>query len=208
MKELIQQVNQLKKTEIKNIIDKRMKEFSDLNKMSNEDWFSELCFCLTTANSSQKTGAKIQNELGFSGYYNLSLKELTIKLKELGHRFYNVRSQFIFEARKNKNIKEILSQFNDDFEKRDWLVNNVKGLGMKESSHFLRNTGHNNLAILDRHIIRALQENKLIPEFKTITKNIYLQSEKVLNKICDKTNLSQGELDLYLWYTKTGEVLK
>ena len=79
---------------------------------------------------------------------------------------------------------------------------------MSKSSHFLRNTGHNNLAILDRHIIRALQENKLIPEFKTITKNIYLQSEKVLNKICDKTNLSQGELDLYLWYTKTGEVLK
>jgi len=35
-----------------------------------------------------------------------------------------------------------------------------------------------------------------------------MEIEKQLEEICGKTGLSQGELDLYLWYMKTGKVLK
>lgn len=209
MEELINQVKALKKDPIiSKRVKARMAEFDEFKNKQREDWFSELCFCLTTANSSQKKGAEIQQALGFNGYYNLSLEELTKNLKTLGHRFYNVRSKFIHEARKHVEIKKILSEFETDHDKRMWLVENVKGLGMKEASHFLRNTGHKNVAILDRHILRAMADHNMIDQKKTITKNFYLEGEKALQKICDATNLSQGALDLYIWYTKTGEILK
>ena len=48
-------------------------------------------------------------------------------------------------------------------ELREWLVKNVKGLGYKEASHFLRNIGKSeDLAILDRHILKNLQDLKVI----------------------------------------------
>ena len=45
-------------------------------------------------------------------------------------------------------------------------------------------------------------------QVKTMTKNKYHEIEKVLEKIASKTNLTQGELDLYLWYLETGKILK
>ena len=45
---------------------------------------------------------------------------------------------------------------------RAWLVREVKGLGWKEASHFLRNIGFRDLAILDRHILRNLRRHGVI----------------------------------------------
>ena len=82
-------------------------------------------------------------------------------------------------------------------------------MGYKESSHFLRNVGYFNYAILDKHILRLMKENNFIDEIsKSLGKEEYLKYEKILEKISKKSGLSQGELNLYLWYTKTGKVLK
>jgi len=84
----------------------------------------------------------------------------------------------------------------------------VKGIGYKESSHFLRNVGFDDYAIIDFHIIDLLVKYQLIKRPKTITKNKYLEIEKILKKIAEKTNLTLAELDLYLWYMETGKILK
>ncbi|MBW3021610.1 N-glycosylase, partial [Candidatus Woesearchaeota archaeon] len=92
---------------------------------------------------------------------------------------------------------------------RELLVTNIKGLGYKAASHFLRNVGYKNLAIVDRHIVNILVENKIIKQKpKTITKKLYFDIETKLDKISKQINMSQAELDLYLWYMKTGKVLK
>jgi N-glycosylase/DNA lyase len=91
---------------------------------------------------------------------------------------------------------------------REWLVNNVKGLGMKESSHFLRNIGYKDLAIIDFHIVDLLEREKLIERPKTITPKKYLEIEQILAELGKKTNLNLAELDLYLWYLETGKILK
>jgi N-glycosylase/DNA lyase len=91
---------------------------------------------------------------------------------------------------------------------RDWLVKNVKGLGMKESSHFLRNVGYKDLAIIDFHIVDLLEREKLIERPKTITPKKYLEIEETLTKLGEKTSLNLAELDLYLWYLETGKILK
>ena len=48
-------VNVVKNSEIKNIVEQRLNEFSDFKNKQGEEWFSEMCFCLLTANSSRES---------------------------------------------------------------------------------------------------------------------------------------------------------
>ncbi|MFX1600424.1 MAG: N-glycosylase, partial [Promethearchaeota archaeon] len=81
-------------------------------------------------------------------------------------------------------------------------------IGYKEASHFLRNIGYSNYAIIDFHIIDLLVQYNLIEKPKTLTKTKYLKIEQVLKGIANKLNLNLAELDLYLWYLETGKILK
>jgi len=207
MKQLIQKIQEFKKTEIKNQIDKRIQEFKNTNKESNEELFNELCFCLLTANFNAEKSIKIQKNIG-ECFLTDSKEELIEKLKKYGHRFPNARAEYIHKAKNCKDkLKEVVC-FHDKKELREWIVNNVTGIGYKESSHFLRNVGFDDYAIIDFHIIDLLVKYGLIKRPKTITKNKYLEIEKILKKIAEKTNLTLAELDLYLWYMETGKILK
>ncbi|MDD3284673.1 MAG: N-glycosylase/DNA lyase [Patescibacteria group bacterium] len=205
MKKLIKQIEELKKTDIKKVIDKRLSEFRVMNKNGNTEWFYELCFCLLTSNWKAKESIEIQKQLSGCGFLKWNEEKLAKFLKKSGHRFWPQRAERIVLARKYKNIKDILKNENDP---RTWLVENIKGLGMKESSHFLRNVGIFDYAILDRHIINSLIDNRLIDNKKTLTPRRYLEIEKIMYKVCGKLNMAQGELDLYVWYLKTGKILK
>lgn len=208
MKNLIFRIENLKKSPLKKIIDERMKEFSYFQKASNEEVFLELCFCFMTANFQAEKSWQIQKEIG-QGFWELSEIELQQKLKNLGHRFWPQRGTRIYEARWLKNsINSKLKEFENEIETREWIVKNLKGLGMKEASHFLRNIGYKNVAIIDKHIINLLVSENLIEKPKTINYKKYIEIEKILKKLSLKTNLSLGELDLYLWSEQTGKVLK
>ena len=210
MKPLINSIENLKKSEIKNIIDSRIKEFSELGKKSINEIFKEMCFCLLTANFSAQGGIKIQKEIS-NGFLTLPEIDLAKKLSELGHRFPNARARYIILARQKINdLKKILGGDESDLKKREEIVKNIKGLGMKEASHFLRNIGYKNLAIIDFHIIDLLVKNNLIVKSKSKSLNVkkYLEIENLLKQIAEKTNLTLGELDLYLWYQETGKILK
>lgn len=208
MEKVILLVEKLKKTKVKEKINNRMREFEEIGKKSSNEIFKELCFCIMTANFSAERAIKIQKEIG-DGFLNLPKIKIKKKLSQLGHRFPNMRGEFIAEARKYKNnLKEILNSFENEKEARDWIVNNIKGIGMKESSHFLRNIGYKNLAIIDFHIIDFLKKNNLIKKSKVANKKDYECIENILEKIAKKTNTSIGELDLYLWYNETGKILK
>lgn len=184
----------------------------EFNRDKDENfWFNELCFCILTANSSATKGIEIQDYMErIDGFSRLPKGELSRTLKRLGHRFYDKRAGFIVEARGlSKKLKPKIISIEDEFKARDWLAKNVKGIGMKEASHFLRNVGYKNLAILDRHILRALKEHRIIKEIpKSLTRRSYLSIENKMRPISRELNLSLAELDLFLWYTRTGKVLK
>ncbi len=208
MKKIIEKIEKLKQEEVSILIKERIIEFEQLGKKPKQEIFKELCFCILTANFTAHGGIKIQNEIG-DGFLKFSQEELSKKLSELGHRFPNVRSKFILEARQNyEKIMGILSSNASEQNKRQWLQKNIKGIGMKESSHFLRNIGYKNLAIIDFHIIDFLSKQGLIEKPKTITIKKYLEIEKILENISEKVEISLGELDLYLWYAETGKILK
>ena len=210
MYNLIKKIESLKESKIREIIDLRMKRFYELGRQPSQEIFKELCFCLLTANYSAEGGIKIQNALG-DEFLTSSEEQLSKRLSELGHRFPNARARFIFEARKHShNLKEILDYYDTDQTKRDWIVENIKGIGMKEASHFLRNIGYTDAAIIDFHIIDLLVREGLIeqPKSKTLSPKRYIEIENILRELSQKTDTPLGELDLYLWYEETGKILK
>lgn len=208
IRKLVRSVEKLKSSEVKKQVDSRTKEFKNLGKKKDDDIFNELCFCILTANYSAEKGIKIQKEIG-NGFCCLNEKQLARKLKQLGHRYPNTRAAYIITARKHKSgLKRKIKSFSNDKELRDWIVKNIKGLGCKEASHFLRNIGHEDFAIIDFHIIDVLANHGLIEQPKTLTRKKYLEVEEVLKKLAKKSGLNLAELDLYLWYIETGKVLK
>jgi N-glycosylase/DNA lyase len=201
-------IEELKLSEIRKVISARIDEFKEIGNKPSKEIFKELCFCILCANYSAERCITIQSVIG-NGFLTLSEKNLREELKENGYRYPNVRSKYIVEARIfQDSIKYIINSFEDEYELREWLSENIKGIGPKEASHFLRNIGYTNFAILDFHIIDILIRNGLFEKRKPLTKREYLEIEEILKKIALKVNLNLAELDLYLWYMETGKILK
>ena len=193
---------------MKNLVDARLRKFRKMGNGSSNGIFEELCFCILTANFNAERSMKIQMEIG-NEFLTLPESDLAKKLRELGHRYPNTRARYIVNARKYKDsIRKVIKTINDENELREWLVNNIKGIGYKEASHFLRNIGYTNLAIIDFHIIDVLTRHKMAKKPKVLTKRKYLGTEALLTEIAVESNLNLAELDLYLWYMETGKVLK
>jgi len=185
-------------------VNERLKSFALKNKQGNKEWFNELCFCLLTANSKASTALKIEAELTPNGFAEKPIEEIKNTIKNHGHRFYNKKAEFIVQARKFLNIKDKLNGLNSS-QARMFLVKNIKGLGYKEASHFLRNVGFNDVAIIDRHILRFLNQENLVNFInKMLTPKFYLECEQILKSF----QVPLDKLDLMIWAYVTGKVLK
>jgi N-glycosylase/DNA lyase len=93
-------------------------------------------------------------------------------------------------------------------EAREYLVEKLYGIGYKEASHFLRNTGIFDFAILDKHILRILSDDLGIDTGKISQKNRYKIIEERFIDIAKSFDMSPGIFDLYLWKIATGKLLK
>jgi N-glycosylase/DNA lyase len=195
----------VKKTEA--TVKKRLEDF-EITGRGERLLFNEMCFCILTANFTAEGGMRIQEHIG-DGFVSLTQRDLAGKLKSLSYRFPTSRASYICENRfLYGSLNGVLNQFKDGWAAREWLVKTVKGFGYKEASHFLRNVGFTDVAIIDRHILKYLKETGLIEMPKTFNRKRYLEMEKILLTIAKKLNLNLAELDLYLWYIMTGKILK
>jgi N-glycosylase/DNA lyase len=197
LKELLDRLEEIREV-AKPLVEDRWCEFEKLRKEgTEEDLFSELCFCVLTANWSAQGGIKAQKFIN-NGFVHLTKEELSQKLREVGHRYPEARAEYIISNRWIINrLKDLLKE--DD--PREFIVMNVKGLGWKESSHFLRNVAYTNYAILDKHVLRIMHQYGLIDEIpKGWTKKRYLDYEERLRKVANDFGEHLGKFDLYLWY--------
>src|SRR3989344_8521834 len=129
-------------------IEKRLRDFKQLN---DDDLFYELCFCLLTPQSKARNADYCVKEMKKRNFLEKGFDPTSILKQKI--RFHNNKGKYLLEMRKKySKLKDELSKVKDNKEKREFLVKNVKGIGLKEAAHYLRNTGHENLAILDRHI--------------------------------------------------------
>lgn len=184
-------------------------EFRRMGQRSAEDLFGELCFCILAANTSAEMGLRTQMAIGNDGFINSPEEKLRNDLKNVKYRFYNLRSAFIVGARPVMNMLPDIAGRMDPWEAREFLVKNVKGIGYKEASHFLRNVGVFRFAILDKHIIRML--SSAFPdgrEAKITSPSRYLEMERYFLDLAESLNLEPGILDLYMWKIATGKLIK
>ncbi len=194
--------------EVGPVVAERLASFKK-TRSSEDALFSELCFCILTANYTAAGGIRIQQLIG-DGFLRLPEAELAGRLRSLGHRFPSSRAGYIVKARRlYGGLGILLGSFSTAAEAREWLAGEVKGLGYKEASHLLRNTGHMDVAIIDRHILRFLKARGLIDDVPgSLTRRRYLCYEQMLRAVAERLGVSLGELDLYLWYMETGKILK
>ncbi len=98
----------------------------------------------------------------------------------------------------------------DPYYAREYLVRNIKGMGYKEASHFLRNIGMGeSLAILDRHILKSLEELGVINRIpKTLSPKRYKEIEERMKELSKKLRIPLSHLDLLLWSMKTKRIFK
>ncbi len=199
----------------KDPVQKRLQEFKQVLERDDHDVFAELCFCLLTPQSSAKTCWAAVTRLKEK---SLLLKGAPGELEPLLNdvRFNESKAKYIVQAREqfSKNgdiqVKPHLRSFVNNYELREWLVENVNGLGYKEASHFLRNVGlGEEFAILDRHILRNLKDFGVLPEIPiSLTKKRYLEIEEKVRRFSREIGIPMGELDLLLWSKETGWIFK
>jgi N-glycosylase/DNA lyase len=199
----------------KNEIKKRLQEFKEVLDQTDEKIFAELAFCICTPQTKATSAWDAITALVKNGYlYTRSERMIRPFLNVV--RFADNKANYIIEARNlfttndKLKIKEKIKSFNDVFKLREWLVENVKGIGMKEASHFLRNIGlGDNLAILDVHILKNLKEYGVIEEVpETLTKKAYLEIEDKMRNFSKLTKIPFDELDLLFWSEETGTIFK
>jgi len=201
--------------EKRDAIQTRLKEFREILNRNDDDVFAELCFCLLTPQSSAKTcWAAVSRLKERSLLLKGEANEIQPQLNDV--RFGDSKAKYIVEARATFSkdgklyLKSHLSSFTNPFELREWMVENVKGLGYKEASHFLRNVGlGEEFAILDRHILRNLKRLEVIPEVPvSITKKRYLEIEEKLRRFSREIGIPLADLDLLFWSRETGWIFK
>jgi len=184
----------------------RLQTFEKVNKEDEKELFEELTFCIFAANSSADMAEKAVTLLKpvlHTGNEEEYLQKVKGKV-----RFHTVRSSYLaynYSVLRETPLTTLIKMPNT----RKKLVKNLKGIGMKESSHFLRNTGHKGYAILDKHIRRTGKQIGIFEDTtypKTIKK--YKEKEQKMKTWCDKHNLSIDILDLALWSYNTGSIKK
>jgi N-glycosylase/DNA lyase len=194
----------------------RLAEFEEVwRAASDERLWEELVFCIFTAGASARMGLRsveAVRDLLARGTH----EELAGALQSK-HRYPRSRSGYIVVTREylegdcRMRLRERLEGFSDPIARRDWLARErgIKGLGYKESSHFLRNVGLRGYAILDKHILRCLAEIGVIESPQPpSTRARYLATEERLRGFARDLAIDFDELDLVLWSMKTGEILK
>lgn len=201
-----------KRLEIRN----RLDEFAKVGRTGTpETLFEELTFCIYTAGASARMGLRSVESVR-PVLMNGTASEIQQSLVGR-HRFPNNRAAYVFETREylrercGLQLREALKGFKLADERRDFLAanRNVRGIGYKEASHFLRNVGYRGYAILDKHVLTRLAEFEVIESPKPpSSKNGYLVIEQKVKAFSATIGIDFDELDLLLWYTKTGEILK
>jgi N-glycosylase/DNA lyase len=183
----------------------------DFARVPREEYFYELVYCLMTPQSSAVNAGKAVEHLKQADFLARDIDPSEILFRKDHYiRFHNTKARRLLEAKTGlPEILAALGRGSSAPEMRDWFVRNVKGLGWKEASHFLRNIGYRDLAILDRHILRNLRRHGIIRALPpSLTPARYRSIEERFRRFADAVGIPMDELDLLFWSRETGEILK
>jgi len=196
-------------------ISARLSCFRAAGRRGGRKLFRELSFCILTPQSRARSCDQAINALAEKGLLFKGDASKISRVLSKHTRFHNNKAKYLVLAREKYRSRGFSQLADDTFsgsekEARERLVKGVKGLGMKEASHYLRNVGRGEtVAILDRHILKNLVSCGAIPSVpKSITKKKYLEMERKMEKFCQRVKIPLSHLDLLFWSEETGEIFK
>lgn len=178
---------------------------------SKDDYWCELIYCILA-------GTQVNNEIVVKSYrsivetidwdYNkidLNTKKYELEISKIlklnGYRFWKGKTKTIVNAAKYfEEIYEALEKNNWEYT-RHFMINNVKGIGNKIASHWLRNIGFE-IPIIDIHVRRVLAcagcLDKKYSRYQ-ITFKEYILIEKIVIELGRKLGIKPSKLDYMLW---------
>jgi len=159
---------------------------------TEDEIFYNLCFCILVPQSRFKNILNIVENLK-----QLQFKTQWVDLENVikDSRFKFRKGQFLLDMKKNFDsfyisLKNILESNAESREKRKFIVDNVKGIGLKTASQFLRNMGVDDLAIIDTHILKHMGLTK---------KFNYIEVEDKIRDAAKTLEISVAVLDAIIW---------
>lgn len=173
----------------------------DIRHKTDRDIFYDLCFCICAPQTTFVNNSAVNQALIEADFFCCSLTQDELHKIVRPARFFRNKTKWLLEAKKKFGaIKAVVRSLSTpDAEKREWLVKNVKGLGMKAASHFLRNLGARELAIVDVHVLKFLGA-----EGHPSSQTEYLRLEGRFARRAKRMGLSVGELDMLVWQAHSG----
>jgi len=203
-------------SEIKERVEERLDEFKKLgNTGKDREFFLELIFCMLTPQSKARNADRTVRVISKDDFIWKATPEEIAPFLNLV-RFKNKKAEYICLARERFFIngrfllRNELKKYESPEEKRDFLVENVKGIGYKEASHFLRNTGFGfELAILDRHVVRNLCRLGILEDIDVnLFRKNYIEIEKKMRGFALDSKIPMPYLDFVFLYREIGDVFK
>lgn len=194
--------------ELREKIQSRLEDFANVPK---EKHFYELCFCICTPQSKAANALIVQHNLESEHFLERGFDPTDILFEKSNYiRFHNQKAKRLLTIREQwSEIEAVLNSSKTAIEKRFWLAENINGIGLKESAHFMRNIGYRDLGILDRHILKHLVMCGVYTATPNISTNArYLEVEKQFQMLEKKVQIPMDELDLLFWCYQTGEIIK
>lgn len=209
-------------SENKEDIQSKLKEFRDLRKASDERLFKELCFVILTSRSSAENAWRATEELDDKDLLSEPKRqEIKEVIAENRIQFEDRKAGFILENFKflsqptfdepSKSMK-LRARIKPDniMQCRKWFVQNIKGVGWKGASHFLRNIGYgDSFAILSSHTVSVLFDLDVLKNSKPPNhEESYLNAEEKVQNFGEEIGINIQALDIVLWSYRTGKVFK
>lgn len=183
---------------------------------TKEEVFYMLMFCLLVAQSKQTLADQAISELKKRNFYSepMSQEDLSAFLRGKA-RFHNTKAKRLLAARKLFLETNFWTELKNKFQTykksegkarervllhtRLWLDSKIDGIGMKLSSHLMRNIGMRGLAILDTHVRQAIKERfDLGNPGDPLSKDEYYLLERKVKEYAQEVGISLDELDLLL----------
>ncbi len=199
---------------IKKRIKSRLAYLQRIYKRGGDRLWAELVFCLLTPQSKARNACAAVIELYKNGLLHSKDKTSISNVLKKHIRFHNNKSLYIIEASdKFDELWQMIKNTDDKIDLRNKLFKVIKGMGMKEASHFLRNIGFgHHIAILDRHILRVMDSLGIMPNHISIKDSLtlgrYLEIEASLAEYSKQTKIPLEYIDFIFWYKATDDIFK
>lgn len=195
---------------------RRLADFQAVGRGPDPQLFAEMCFCFLAIQTNAHAADAALRALDEAGFLWRGDARALARVLHHRVRFHNHKASYIVRARERffgrdgLTLRGHLDALPSDFAARTWLVQEVDGLGWKEASHFLRNIGRgDDLAILDRHILRNLARHQVIGRLPSaLTARRYIRIEAEMRTFAGRVGIPLPALDLLFWSHETGEIFK